>query len=250
LLIPENHPRRNSLILREKLVEAMRKGVIVPEGLIAHGRGECFDYLLGERTQPFAQKAIEAAAALLLTASRPVISVNGNMAALVPKEVVELSEVSKSKIEVNLFYRTEDRVRAIAEVLIQHGAREVLGLEKDLQTIPELFSERRRVSKEGIYSADVVLLGLEDGDRTEALVNMGKKVISFDLNPLSRTSLASTVTIVDNITRGMPKLVEAVRLLKGLDVTELKRIAESFDNKSNLRESLKFISERLLSLQF
>ncbi len=50
------------------------------------------------------------------------------------------------------------------------GAEEVLGVGDDAScTIPELFSERRRVSCRGIYIADVVLVPLEDGDRTEAL---------------------------------------------------------------------------------
>ena len=29
------------------LVEGFRDGIVVPEGLIAHGRGEMFDYVLG-----------------------------------------------------------------------------------------------------------------------------------------------------------------------------------------------------------
>jgi len=49
--------------------------------LLAHGRGEALDYLLGEETTPVARKAIRAATALLLTSERPVISVNGNAAA-------------------------------------------------------------------------------------------------------------------------------------------------------------------------
>ena len=31
--------------------------------------------------------------------------------------------------------------------------------------------------------ADTVLVPLEDGDRTEALVKMGKTVVAIDLNP-------------------------------------------------------------------
>jgi len=63
----------------------------------------------------------------------------------------------------------------IAEILRRHGAVKVLGVGEDAScTIPELFSERRRVSCEGIYKADVVLVPLEDGDRTEALRKIGK----------------------------------------------------------------------------
>ena len=57
---------------------------------------------------------------------------------------------------------------------------------------------------EGIYCADVVLIPLEDGDRAEALVKVGKKVIAIDLNPLSRTAMAAHVTIVDELTRAVP----------------------------------------------
>lgn len=145
--IPPNHPRRESLLVREKLVEGFRNGVVAPEGLIAHGRGECFDYLIGEKTQSFAIKAIEAAAAALLLAKYPVISVNGNVAALVPDQIVKLAEVSGARIEVNLFYRTREREEAIKRLLEANGAREVLGVGDDASAvIPELFSERRRVS--------------------------------------------------------------------------------------------------------
>ncbi|MEM0363050.1 MAG: 4-phosphopantoate--beta-alanine ligase [Sulfolobaceae archaeon] len=248
-LIPENHPRKESLLIREKLVESLEKGVVVPQGLIAHGRGECFDYLIGEKTQIFAEKAIEAAAAMLILAERPVISVNGNMAALVAEDIVKLANEANAKIEVNLFYRDEYREKAIAEILYKANAKSVLGVGEDASmTIPELFSQRRRVSPNGIYIADVVLLGLEDGDRTQALVNMGKKVIAIDLNPLSRTSLSATITIVDNIIRTMPKLVQKVKELKSKDREELERIIKSYDNKSVLREAMKFMSERLAQL--
>jgi len=245
-IIPESHPRRESLLIREKVVEAMEKGIVVPQGLIAHGRGECFDYLIGEKTQHFAEKAISAAAALLLLAQKPVISVNGNVAALVAKEVVKIAEELNAKIEVNLFYRSLEREKAIESILKEEGAREVLGVGEDAsETIPELFSERRRVSREGIYTADVVLLGLEDGDRTEALVKMGKKVIAIDINPLSRTSMTATITIVDNIIRAMPKLLERIREYKSKSKDELKKIVENYDNKQILRESLMFIKDRL-----
>jgi len=248
-LIPENHPRRESLIIREKIVEALEEGYLAPQGLIAHGRGECFDYLIGEKTQEFAIKAIRASAALLLLANYPVISVNGNMAALVPKEIVELSKEVNAKIEVNLFYRSLDREKKIEEVLKKAGAEEVLGVGEDASmTIPELFSERRRVSPRGIYIADVVLLGLEDGDRTEALVKMGKKVIAIDLNPLSRTSQTATITIVDNIIRAFPLLIKTVKELKNESKEKLEEIVRNYDNKKALKESLSFISKRLYEL--
>ncbi|MEM4717913.1 MAG: 4-phosphopantoate--beta-alanine ligase [Desulfurococcaceae archaeon] len=249
MIIPPNHPRRTSLLIRERLVEGYRRGLVVEEGLIAHGRGECFDYLVGERTQGFALKAIEAATAALLLANYPVISVNGNTAALVPLEIVELAREVNAKIEVNLFYRTRERELSIANWLRQHGASEILGVGDDASaTIPELFSERRRVSPRGILIADVVLVPLEDGDRTEALRRMNKIVIAIDLNPLSRTARAASITIIDNVVRAIPLLVEKTRELKKKTKSVLESILANYDNNAVLQESLFFISNRLKEL--
>lgn len=238
--IPSDHPRARSLYIREMLVDGFRRGLVVPEGLIAHGRGEAYDYLLGERTTETAQRAIKAAAAMLLLSSRPVISVNGNTAALCANTVVELAKVAGASIEVNIFYRTEKREMAIKAELELHGAKRVLGVgSKASARIPELQSERRRVDPDGIYAADTVLVPLEDGDRTEALTKMNKTVITIDLNPLSRTSRAANITIVDNVVRAMPILVESTRKLRS--TLSLKKITDNFDNSKNLHESLKII---------
>jgi 4-phosphopantoate--beta-alanine ligase len=222
------------------LVNGFRRGLVVPDGLIAHGRGEAYDYLIGECTTKTAQRAIKAAAAMLLLSSRPVISVNGNTAALCPNTVVELAKVAEAGIEVNIFHRTEEREKAIKAELELHGAKKVLGVgSRASARIPELQSERRRVDPDGIYAADTVLVPLEDGDRTEALIKMNKTVITIDLNPLSRTSRAANITIVDNVVRAMPALVEAARKLRG--TMSLKKIMDNFDNSKNLQESLKII---------
>jgi 4-phosphopantoate---beta-alanine ligase len=214
--------------------------MVAAEGLIAHGRGEAFDYLVGERTTKFSQRAITAAAALLLISERPVISVNGNVAALCPKEIVNLAESTGAKIEVNLFYRTAERERAIKSELEKYGAKKVLGVgEKASATIPELHSERRRVDRDGIFAADTVFVPLEDGDRTQALVKMGKKVITVDLNPMSRTATTAQVTIVDNVVRALPALVDSVISLR--TQKNLQRIFNGFDNSKNLSESLRII---------
>ena len=63
-MIPKNHPRYCSLMIREKLVYGFENGLVAREGLIAHGRGESFDYLLGERTTESALNSINAASAL------------------------------------------------------------------------------------------------------------------------------------------------------------------------------------------
>ncbi|WFO75063.1 phosphopantothenate/pantothenate synthetase [Desulfurococcaceae archaeon MEX13E-LK6-19] len=244
--IPPNHPRRESLLIREKIVEGYKRGIVALEGLIAHGRGEAFDYILGEKTHEPALEAIRAAAAALLLAKHPVISVNGNTAALVPEHVVKLAEVTGAKIEVNLFYRTREREEAIAEWLRKHGAKEVLGVGEDASaSIPELFSERRRVSPRGILIADVVLVPLEDGDRTEALRKMGKTVIAIDINPFSRTARTASITIVDNIVRAMPLLVNEASKLKGKPQKELEEIVKNYDNDRVLREMVKVILNRL-----
>ena len=210
------------------------------QGLIAHGRGEAFDYILGEQTIPPALEAERAAAALLKLAERPVISVNGNTAALVPRELVELSKASGAPLEVNLFYRSEERARRIAELLKAAGAEEVLW--KPETEIEGLSSERRKVSKRGIASADVVFLALEDGDRTEALKRAGKKVIAVDLNPFSRTALTADVTIVDNVVRALPNVI---KFLKEMSEEEAKEVISKFDNERNLKECVKWIRKWL-----
>ncbi|MGI0005221.1 MAG: 4-phosphopantoate--beta-alanine ligase [Nitrososphaera sp.] len=238
-MIPADHPRAKSLHTRERLVDGFRRGLVVPEGLIAHGRGEAFDYLLGERTSAVARQATEAAAAMLLLSKRPVLSVNGNAAALVPKEIVELARATNAAIEVNLFYRTQEREHAIKEELSRFGARDVLGVgEGASEQIPELSSERRRVDPKGIFVADTVFVPLEDGDRAEALARMGKKVITIDLNPLSRTSRAASITIVDNLVRAMPALVREAEALRDKDEKTLQKMLSAFDNNENLDRSL------------
>jgi 4-phosphopantoate---beta-alanine ligase len=249
--IPADHPRAASLRTREQLIHQWKHGVVADAGLIAQGRGEAFDYLLGEKTTPPAMEATRAAAAFLLLAERPVISVNGNAAALVPRELVKLSTVTGAALEVNLFYRSRERLKAIASVLRKAGARDILGLRErkgDGSTIPELSSMRRIVDREGIFAADVVLVPLEDGDRVEALRRMGKVTIAVDLNPLSRTSQMATVTIVDNLVRAIPNLTSTVEELKGTSPSKLSALVGGYDNRIVLGASIAFIGERLGSL--
>src|SRR3954470_22800334 len=77
--IPADHPRAASLRVRERMKDAAAAGLVHPTGLIAHGRGEAFDYLLGERTPPEAEEAVAEAARLLAAAKRPALSLNGNV---------------------------------------------------------------------------------------------------------------------------------------------------------------------------
>jgi 4-phosphopantoate--beta-alanine ligase len=242
VLIPKTHPRATSLHIRENIVLGFRNGLVVEEGLLAHGRGEMFDYLIGEKTSKTSQEAINAAARVLLTAKFPVISVNGNFAALCPKEIVELSNITGAKIEINLFYASRKRKKIIGQTLKKHGAKEILGVDpKFSKKIPRLDSARRIVDKRGIFSADVVLVPLEDGDRTIALKKFGKKVITFDLNPMSRTAQTADITIVDNVIRGMKILINTCKKLSEKDLGEKSK----FDNKKNLKKSIITIRKNL-----
>jgi len=241
--IPPTHPRAQSLLIRAKLIEGYRKGLVTSEGLIAHGRGEAFDYLLGEKTSSMAQCSIEAATSTLLLSRLPVISVNGNLVALCAKTVVELSQLIGARIEVNLFYRTIRRERLMKRELERFGAKEILGVNSGSSAvIPELQSERRRVDPDGIMKADTVLVPLEDGDRTQALARMGKTVVAIDLNPESRTARSANITIVDNAIRAIPKMIVVAKKLKELERKQrekvLKRIIKGYDNQKNLLESL------------
>ena len=192
---------------------------------------------------------------MLVLAENPVISVNGNTVALAIDDVVELAKELNGKIEVNLFYRTKERELAIKKAFeerfkdhIEAGKIKILGIDDANRQIPNLDSLRGKVSEEGIFTADVVLVPLEDGDRAEALVKMGKKVIAIDLNPLSRTARKSTITIVDELTRTLPLLIRYVREFKNKDRDELLKIVEDFDNKKNLKEMIDYIADRLKSL--
>ena len=226
--IPESHPRYESLLTRHRIEDGVERGITSTQGLIAQGRGEAFDYLLGEETIPSADEAARAAAAQLLLADHPVVSVNGNVAALVPGEVVDLAEATGADIEVNLFNRTAERMTAIADHLREHGAEEVKGLTADAR-IPGLDHERAKVDADGIGDADVVVVPLEDGDRAEALAEMGKTEVVVDLNPLSRSAQAAAVPVVDNIIRAVPNVTGHARELAGATQEELEAIVGEFD---------------------
>lgn len=247
--VPDSHPRAQSLHIREKLIDGFDKGLVAKAGLIAHGRGECFDYLIGEKTQSFAELATEAACAMLLLAKHPVLSLNGNVASLCPDEIVELGRAASAPLEINLFYRTKERENELLKHMNEHGAHEILGVGDDETVqIEELQSKRRIVSKKGIFIADVVFVPLEDGDRTEALVASGKKVITVDLNPLSRTAQKAQITIVDNIVRSVPLMTEKIKEMKNYSAEQLQEICDNFDNQQNLKTALLFIMQRLKEL--
>jgi 4-phosphopantoate--beta-alanine ligase len=82
----------------------------------------------------------------------------------------------------------------------------------------------------------VILVPLEDGDRCEALVNMGKTVIVVDLNPLSRSAKMASITIVDEISRVANNMLEIIENEDNLEIDI------DFINNHNLQQSLNIIS--------
>lgn len=237
--IPKSHPRYKSLVTRELLVEMVGRGVVTPTGLISQGRGEAFDYLMGERTTAPAEEAERAAAAMLLSAENPVICVNGNAAALDADGLIALAQEVPAKIEVNLFHRTPERMEAVISLLEERGAGEVLGREPD-ERIPGLEHDRALCTRGGIWSSDAILVPIEDGDRAEALVAMGKRVIAIDLNPLSRTSKAATVPVCDEISRATANILRFVRELRG-DQGAIINAVESFSGSDCRRRTVEAI---------
>src|SRR5659263_279199 len=244
-MIPKSHPRFVSLMTRELIVEGVRNGITSTQGLIAQGRGEAFDYLIGEKSTDSALAAEKIAAAELLLAKKPVISVNGNVAALVPAELIRLGEIVNAPLEVNLFHRTQERVDKIIKHLHSLGAQDICT--KSDALIPGIDHDRAKVDSDGMFSADVVLVPLEDGDRCKALVDMEKTVIAIDLNPLSRTAQCATITIVDNIIRAVPNISKFAEELKALKPEELKEFVRGYDNKETLSNAIDEIKTNLKS---
>ena len=241
-MIPKSHPRYASLKTRDLIVSGIKKGITSMHGLVAHGRGEAFDYLLGEKTYDFAKKSAGSAAALLLLARHPVISVNGNAAVLAPKSLTELSRLLNAKIEINLFHPSKLRELKIKKYLEKNGAKNVLLPDKKYK-MKYLDSNRRYINPNGIQKADVVFAPLEDGDRAEALIKNGKKFIAVDLNPLSRTAQKATIAIVDNITRAVPLLIKQIKKFRKLKLTkkQLEVIYGHHDNKKRLEIAIRLI---------
>jgi len=249
--VPLSHPRYNSLMGRKLLTEAAADGLLADSALIAHGRGEAYDYLLGETTCESAQAAIKQSALLMKQAKKCVISVNGNAVALAAADLIRCAAVLQCPIEINIYYRTLERMTALYSRLErvrnevseggapagwegdwQSAVRKVaiLGIHPDSQ-IPNLEGPRANCCSDGIFNADVIFVPLEDGDRCEALMEMGKQLIVVDLNPLSRTARRATVTIVDELMRMAPILLSY--LVNGVSIAQ-----PEWDNKANLEDSL------------
>ena len=231
-----SHPRYTSLLQRKKLERALELGMLAHSAHIAHGRGEAFDYLLGEQTHEFATSALAHACAALQSAKHPVFSVNGNTVALAGKEILECAKLISCPVEVNIFYRTEKRMDALLTELKQINEEhnynvEILGQQPNA-TIPGLKGPRAQCEQDGIFSSDVVFVPLEDGDRCGALRDMGKTVIVVDLNPLSRSAQNASITIVNEVSRTMREMVDI------LSHPDPIRSDIEFDNKTQLHRAI------------
>ena len=231
-------------MVREHLAEMVEKGLVNPTGLISHGRGEAFDYLMGERTIDASLKAEKAAAAYLLKAKRPLVCVNGNAAALDAKRLIVLAEAIPAPLEINLFHRTEERVDKLVSYMESEGGKDILGRNPDAR-IPGLNHDRALCTKT-LFDCDAIVVPIEDGDRAEALVKMGKVVISIDINPLSRTSKAATVPVCDEMSRALENMIRFVNELKGKD-DEIEDIINTYSNEDNRKEVLHQIADYLES---
>ena len=254
--IPDSHPRKKSLESRQKIVDGNSMGVLADSAMIAHGRGEAFDYLLGEKTTESARAAIRESATRLRNARRPVISVNGNTVVLAGDGAIRLAAVLGCPIEVNIYYRTPSRIKGLISLLeewrfnvSQEDAPD--GFDGDWKDSVEgvsllggspnfkiegLEGPRSNCTREGIGEADTILVPLEDGDRCEALISLGKEVLVVDLNPLSRSSRMATVTIVDEVSRAFEAILSYL-----LDDSDYRQT--DWDNRKSLKESLKEIGD-------
>ncbi|MDR0438768.1 MAG: phosphopantothenate/pantothenate synthetase [Methanocalculaceae archaeon] len=238
--IPLNHPRYKSLVTRKRLADYALAGVVSMEGLTSHGRGEAFDYLVGEKTLKTALEAEKLAACVFLAASHPVFSVNGNTAILATEEIAELQKVTNCEVEINLFHRTEERIEKIITILEKAGVIVSCGPVERCIPLPH---DRGLCRPNGIGSADVILVPLEDGDRCEALVAMGKIVITIDLNPLDRTSKTATIPIIDEVTRALPNITAECRRIK--TTGKIPKMPASFDGDYYLKGAVDAILENL-----
>ena len=111
--------------------------------------------------------------------------------------------------------------------------------------IPGLNHDRALCTRT-LFDCDAIVVPIEDGDRAEALVKMGKVVISIDINPLSRTSRTATVPVCDEMSRALENIIRFVRELKGKDDV-IENIINTYSNKDNRKQVLHQIAGYLES---
>ena len=174
---------------------------------------------------------------------------------LAGEQAIRAAAIIDCPVEVNIYYRTPERMQKLIsalEEIRQKVANEVspsgwgssqwsdsvnsvkiLGGDADGR-IEGLEGPRAICSSRGIEAADAVLVPLEDGDRCEALVALGKQVLVIDLNPLSRTARMAHVTIVDEVSRAMTELCVALGE---------KPETSLWDNDQTLRDALAIMAK-------
>jgi 4-phosphopantoate--beta-alanine ligase len=62
---------------------------------------------------------------------------------------------------------------------------------------------------------------------------------------MSRTAVLSNITVVDNVIRSLPLMVEYAREMKDWPDEKLREIVAAFDNDANLSQALKLMIEHL-----
>ncbi|MBT7245317.1 MAG: DUF137 domain-containing protein, partial [Euryarchaeota archaeon] len=184
--------------------------------------------------------ATREAAARLVKSNKPVLSLNGNAIALAGQEFLTIASQLGCPIEINIFYRTPQRMGALIGHLKMLNQKldldvEIMGGIPDAR-IPGLEGPRGACQQDGIFEADTVLVPLEDGDRCEALMAMGKTVLVIDLNPISRSSRGCTVGIVDEVTRVAKNLIQFI---------PQKPAATDWNNDRGLQSALDHIVETM-----
>jgi 4-phosphopantoate--beta-alanine ligase len=174
---------------------------------------------------------------------------------LAGKSLIRVAAILGCPIEVNIYYRTPERIENLL-VLLKNQRQEIseeiapkkfsgnwkskveavkiLGAISDGRILG-LEGPRSLCSADGIGSADVILVPLEDGDRCEALIALGKQVLVIDLNPLSRTARQATVTIVDEVSRASSLLFSYI--------VEEKSNPTDWDNDVVLKDALEVMAQ-------
>ena len=180
-----------------------------------------------------------------------LLAIDGRCAAGKTTLTTELAEQwDCNVIHMDDFYlpfrdRTPERMEKLISYMESKGAKNVLGRDPDTR-IPGLNHDRALCTQEGVGSSDVIVVPIEDGDRAEALVAMGKKVISLDLNPLSRTSRMATVPISDEISRALANITAYVKELRGKDA-EIDALISSYSARKTREGEIEAICGYLMS---
>ena len=171
------------------------------------------------------------------------------------EQAIRAAAIIGCPVEVNIYYRTPERMEILISTLENLrlnvanqdpplgwddsqwpdivNSVDILGGDADGR-IEGLEGPRSICSSRGIEAADAVLVPLEDGDRCEALVGLGKQVLVIDLNPLSRTARMAHVTIVDEVSRAMAELCIAL--------SEKTQVSQ-WDNGQALRDALAIMAQ-------